>query len=70
MNAVAPGPVQSVMLESIPEEIVKMQKDSTPVEKRLGTAREVSDVVGWLAGPESSWVSGQVVNVSGGWTMY
>ena len=70
VNAVAPGPVQSEMLESIPEEIVQMQKDNTPVEKRVGTAKEVSDVVGWLAGPESSWVSGQVVNVSGGWTMY
>ena len=70
VNAVAPGPVQSEMLESIPKEIVKMQKDSTPVEKRVGTAKEVSDVVGWLAGPESSWVSGQVINVSGGWTMY
>jgi len=34
------------------------------------TAQEIADVVSWLAGPESSWVSGQVVNVSGGWTMY
>jgi 3-oxoacyl-[acyl-carrier protein] reductase len=70
VNAVAPGPVQSEMLDSIPEEIVQMQKDSTPVEKRVGTPYEVSNVVCWLAGEESAWVSGQTVNVSGGWTMY
>ncbi|KIX96843.1 uncharacterized protein Z520_07563 [Fonsecaea multimorphosa CBS 102226] len=70
VNAVAPGPVQSEMLDSIPREIVRMQMDNTPVEKRVGTPSEVSSVVSWLAGPESGWVTGQVLNVSGGWTMY
>lgn len=70
VNAVAPGPVQSEMLEKIPPEIVEMQKKGTPVEQRLGQPQEIADVVSWLAGPESSWVSGQVINVSGGWTMY
>lgn len=70
VNAVAPGPVQSEMLDSIPKEIVQLQKASTPVEKRVGTPQEVSNVVSWLAGEESAWVSGQTVNVSGGWTMY
>ncbi len=70
VNAVAPGPVQSEMLESIPPEIVKRQKESTPVEGRVGTPQEVADVVSWLASPEASWVSGQVINVSGGWSMY
>lgn len=70
VNAVAPGPVQSEMLEKIPKEIVEMQKANTPVQKRLGEPQEVADVVSWLASPESGWVSGQVINVSGGWTMY
>lgn len=70
VNCVSPGPVQSEMLESIPKEIVKMQMDNTPVESRVGTMQEVSSVVGWLAGEESGWVSGQVINVSGGWSMY
>lgn len=70
VNAVAPGPVESEMLEKIPVGIVTAQKEATAVEKRVGTAQEVADVVGWLAGGESSWVSGQVVNVSGGWSMY
>ncbi|OAP61235.1 hypothetical protein AYL99_03436 [Fonsecaea erecta] len=70
VNCVAPGPVQSEMLDSIPPHIVRMQMDNTPLEHRVGTPREVSSVVSWLAGPESGWVTGQVVNVSGGWTMY
>lgn len=70
VNAVAPGPVKSEMLDSIPEEIVRMQMENTPVEKRVGSSEEVAKVVSWLAGEESSWVSGQVVNVSGGWSMY
>jgi 3-oxoacyl-[acyl-carrier protein] reductase len=70
VNSVAPGPVQSDMLDSIPPSIVKAQKESTPVEQRVGTPREIADVVSWLASSESSWVSGQCLNVSGGWTMY
>jgi len=70
VNAVAPGPVQSEMLDSIPKEIVDMQKANTPVEKRVGTSEEVANVVSWLAASDASWVSGQVINVSGGWTMY
>lgn len=70
VNAVAPGPVESDMLANIPKEIVQRQKDATPVQKRVGTPREITEVVVWLAGEHSSWVSGQVVNASGGWTMY
>ncbi|KAJ5676760.1 uncharacterized protein N7477_002393 [Penicillium maclennaniae] len=70
VNAVAPGPVPSDMLDNIPKEIVDMQKKMTPIEQRLGTTEEIASVVGWLAGPDASWVSGQVICASGGWSMY
>lgn len=70
VNAVAPGPVQSDMLDNIPADIVKMQKDNTPIQNRLGTVQEVSNIVAWLASPSSSWVTGQVICASGGWAMY
>jgi 3-oxoacyl-[acyl-carrier protein] reductase len=70
VNCVNPGPVQSAMLDNIPREIVEGQMKSTPVEQRLGTKGDVAEVVGWLAGEESRWVSGQVLSVSGGWAMY
>jgi 3-oxoacyl-[acyl-carrier protein] reductase len=70
VNCVNPGPVQSEMLDDIPKDIVEAQKKGTPVENRLGTKEEVADVVAWLAGPDSRWVTGQSLSVSGGWAMY
>lgn len=70
VNAVAPGPVPSDMLDNIPKELVEMQKTTTPIEQRLGTTEEIARIVGWLAGPDASWVSGQVISASGGWSMY
>lgn len=70
VNQVNPGPVQSDMLDNIPKDIVQMQKAQTPVQNRLGTIEEVARIVAWLAGPDSAWVSGQVISASGGWAMY
>ncbi|KAK2775769.1 3-oxoacyl-(acyl-carrier-protein) reductase [Colletotrichum kahawae] len=70
VNCVAPGPVKSDMLDNIPREIVEMQMAQTPVEGRVGSVEEVARIVGWLAGEEAAWVSGQVVSASGGWAMY
>ncbi|PWY90675.1 3-ketoacyl-acyl carrier protein reductase [Aspergillus heteromorphus CBS 117.55] len=70
VNAVAPGPVPSDMLDNIPKSIVDMQKATTPIEQRLGTTEEIASIVAWLAGPDASWVTGQVISASGGWVMY
>jgi 3-oxoacyl-[acyl-carrier protein] reductase len=70
VNCVNPGPVQSDMLDNIPKDIVEGQKKGTPLENRLGTKEEIADVVAWLAGPDSRWVTGQSLSVSGGWDMY
>lgn len=70
VNVVSPGPVQSEMLDNIPKEIVEMQKQQTPVQNRLGTIEEIADVVAWLAGPSSAWITGQTISASGGWAMY
>ncbi|KAJ6261680.1 hypothetical protein Dda_2478 [Drechslerella dactyloides] len=70
VNAIACGPIQTDMLDTVPERIKGRQREDTPVEHRFGRKDEVSDVVVWLAGEGSGWVSGQTINVSGGWTMY
>lgn len=70
VNTVNPGPVQSEMLDNIPKDIVEAQKKATPVQNRVGTMEEVADIVGWLAGEESRWVTGQAISASGGWAMY
>lgn len=70
VNAIAPGPIQSDMLDQIPDSIKVPQREATAVQQRFGEAQEIADAVAYLAGPESSWVSGQTLNLSGGFTMY
>jgi 3-oxoacyl-[acyl-carrier protein] reductase len=70
VNAVNPGPVQTELLDNIPKDIIEMQKKLTAVENRLGMPHEVSDIVSWLAGDESGWISGQALSASGGYAMY
>ncbi|KAI1764487.1 NAD(P)-binding protein [Hypoxylon sp. FL1150] len=70
VNCVCPGPVQSDMLDNIPEEIKEMQRIQTPIEKRFGTVAEIGNIVASLAGKDGSWITGQSINASGGWSMY
>lgn len=58
------------MLDQVDPAIVQPQKDVTPVQKRVGTTVEIANIVAFLAGPESSWVSGQCISASGGYHMY
>jgi 3-oxoacyl-[acyl-carrier protein] reductase len=70
VNAVNPGPVQTQLMEKIPKDYIEMQKAQTPVENRLGTVDDIAQIVAWLAGEGSRWISGQVLSASGGWAMY
>lgn len=70
VNCVAPGPVESDMLDEVPKAIVQAQKDETCVERRVGRAQEVAEVVAFLAEERSSWVSGQTISASGGYATY
>lgn len=70
VNAVNPGPVQTDVLDGIPQEIVEMQKKSTPVENRLGTTDDVAQIVGFLSEESSRWITGQAISASGGFSMY
>lgn len=69
VNVVEPGPTESEMVEKIPKELVERQKSTTPVEKRLGTPKDIADIVAWLAEEQSRWITGQTISASGGWTM-
>ncbi len=69
VNAVAPGLVDTAMLRAatarMGEEAVKGMVARTPL-GRLGTTSDVADVVAFLASPDARWVTGQVVETSGG----
>jgi 3-oxoacyl-[acyl-carrier protein] reductase len=70
VNAVNPGPVQTQLMENIPQEYIALQKSQTPVENRIGTVDDIAQIVAWLASERSRWITGQVLSASGGWAMY
>ena len=70
VNAVNPGPVQTDVLDGIPNEIIDMQNKMTPVEDRLGTTDDIGQIVGFLAEENSRWITGQAISASGGFSMY
>ena len=69
VNAVAPGLVDTAMLRAatarMGEEALKGMVARTPL-GRLGTTSNVADVVAFLASPEARWVTGQVLDTTGG----
>ena len=64
-NAVAPGFIESKMTEGLSDEIKKSCMDSIPL-KRFGTVDDIAKAVAWLAGDDSSYVTGQILSVNGG----
>ena len=62
VNAVARGFIESDMTKELPkEELAKM----VPM-KRFGKPEEVASLVGFLAGEESSYITGEVISINGG----
>ncbi|KIY51668.1 NAD(P)-binding protein [Fistulina hepatica ATCC 64428] len=69
VNAVAPGPVASEMLDQLPESFVEAQRQQTPVEHRIGQPEDIAGIVMALCGEEGRWISGQTISASGGFLM-
>jgi 3-oxoacyl-[acyl-carrier protein] reductase len=65
VNAVAPGFIESKMTEAMPEEIKAMVKRLTSL-GRTGKPEEVASVIAFLAGPDASFITGDIVNIDGG----
>jgi NAD(P)-dependent dehydrogenase (short-subunit alcohol dehydrogenase family) len=65
VNVVAPGPILTHHLQRAGTEAQRLAAQSVPM-GRLGTTREVADVVLWLCSEQSSFVTGATVPVDGG----
>lgn len=65
VNAVAPGYIQTEMTNKVPEKILHLMKEKTPL-RRLGTPLDVAKIYLFLASADADFVNGTVVNVDGG----
>jgi NAD(P)-dependent dehydrogenase (short-subunit alcohol dehydrogenase family) len=68
VNTVAPGFIETEMLESVPEKVLDGIRAQVPV-RRLGKPEDVARVVAFLAADRSAYITGQVWAVNGGQDM-
>jgi NAD(P)-dependent dehydrogenase (short-subunit alcohol dehydrogenase family) len=66
-NAVAPGIIHSKFVSKY-QAGFESEIANTPL-RRIGDAREVANTVAFLVSEQSSFITGEVINVSGGWYM-
>jgi 3-oxoacyl-[acyl-carrier protein] reductase len=68
VNALAPGFIDVGMSKGMPEEVAQNFIKQIPL-GRLGEAHEIVDAALFLASPMASYITGQVLNVNGGFYM-
>lgn len=68
VNAVAPGFIQTPILNTIPSKVLDHMREQVPL-RRLGSSEEIASVYAFLAGDDASYINGAVIEVSGGLTV-
>jgi len=66
VNAVAPGVIDTSMAATIPESVRAEMMKNVPL-GRFGTTEEVANVVLFLCSPLASYITGQTIEINGGW---
>ena len=66
VNAVAPGAVETLMMESFDPQEKAALKQEIPA-GRFGSPEEIASLVYFLSLPESSYITGQIISPNGGW---
>ncbi len=67
VNTIAPGVTTTPMLGDITEELLGMVTAATPC-GRLGAPEDPANMIVYLLGPGSDFITGQVFSIDGGWT--
>ena len=66
VNAVAPGAVKTNMLQTFSEEELQSIAEEIPL-NRLAIPNEIANTVAFLISEQSSYITGQILGVNGGW---
>ncbi|MBC7881441.1 MAG: SDR family oxidoreductase [Anaerolineae bacterium] len=68
VNAIAPGVIEAnFRAQLLQDAAFRHELESATALKRVGQIDDVVDVVEFLTSAESRWITGQVIDVSGGW---
>lgn len=62
VNSVSPGPVRTQMFTTLPTEVQDGFKAIAPVAQ----VEDISDIILFLAGPKSRWVTGSTISATNG----
>jgi 3-oxoacyl-[acyl-carrier protein] reductase len=65
VNAVAPGFIDTAMVETVPEKVIGRLEDQTPL-GRLGSPEDIANAYLFLASDEAAFITGSVLAVDGG----
>lgn len=68
VNAIAPGVISTEMNGNISEEIMSELKEETPI-GRIGTPEDIAETALFLASPQASFITGEVISVNGGFVI-
>ncbi len=68
VNAVAPGFIETVLTEELPDEVRDISLKLTPM-ARFGKPEDIANAVAFLAAEESSFITGVTLQVDGGMVM-
>ena len=69
VNALAPGFVETEMVDSIPEKVRQRLLDQIPL-KRFGKAEEVARAVIYLVSSDGDYITGEELSLNGGLSMH
>ncbi len=69
VNTVAPGYVDTAMMQNMPEKIVRKIIDRSPI-RRMGHEEEVAHAVLFLVDDKAAWTTGSTITMNGGTHMY
>ena len=68
VNCIAPGVIQTDMLNDIDEEIIEGLREETPL-MRIGTVDDIANCALFLASDKSDFITGQVISSNGGFVI-
>ena len=68
VNAVAPGFIETDMTRGLSDKVREEAMGQIPL-KRFGKPEEVANLVAFLAGSDSDYITGQIFNIDGGMVM-